>query len=165
MASSLIEYAHWFLGQKIESLRPVEIYNGGSFATTILHREPPFQAEMAIMWPFENGFGNHRHPNIDAYECFLFGEIPFIVNGNRVAEPVKEFLPRLVVKVDAEDWHTVDSMPKGGSFLSLQRWRPGSRMTSVCMDWEGVPLSKEQNKMLHSPMANWVRTTRKAMGF
>jgi hypothetical protein len=162
MQSSLIDYAHWILGQEIKTLHPVEIYNGGSFATMILHREKPYQAELAIMWPFVEGFGNHRHPNINAYECFLYGDIPFVVNGKRVTESVKEFLPRLVIKVDATDWHTVDTMPMGGSFLSIQEWR-NDKMTSVCMDWEGLPISKEQNRMLHDKKATWKRTTRKQM--
>src|ERR1043166_4971830 len=165
MARNLLNFADLMLHRGLSQFEPVDIYNGGAFATMILHRDPPFQAELCIMWPFDEGFGNDRHPHINAYECFLYGDIPFKVNGKRVVEAdlVKEVLPKYVRKVDSTDWHTVDAMPKGGAFLSIQEWLDDAVMTSVSMDWEGLPLSKEQNRLLHEPNAFWKRTTRRQM--
>jgi hypothetical protein len=160
----LIDFAHWFLKQPIEPFiaNPVEIRDCGYIMSVVIYREPPFQVEHATVAPFDRALRDHRHPDIDAYEVALDCPVvpPFIIN-DKLATNLPEFLPYLAVRVNSTDWHRVDKMESAVSFLSIQEWLGGTKLTSVGMNWEGIPISDKHKQFLLTKDARWKKTIRK----
>lgn len=150
---NLAAFARWFLSRPLRDLRPPDgallslVTSGGRVTGIVLFREPPWQVELFLNPPGGGGFPAHRHPNVDSIEFFLAGQIGFELNGERLPERLVDgtapdgasALCGTVRRVRPSDWHGATVGPKGGAFLSMQRWLNGVRPTSVVHDWEGPP--------------------------
>lgn len=150
---SLAEFTRWFLAQPFGSLAlpdvPVSVMTlgsaerpGASVTALVLHRDSPYQVEMFIVHPHEGEtiIPTHRHPNVDSMEFFLTGGVEFTKNAHRVTAPdvfEDATWSGKLLSVRFKDWHGASAGPKGGSFVSIQRWKNGVEPTSVSIDWIG----------------------------
>jgi hypothetical protein len=155
---SLEGFAHYFLTLEFAHIKPLEFYDFGPVKSLVLYRDAPLQAEFITVLPGQGFPREHRHPDVDVIEYDSSGNTPLIVNGVRVARPKFD---RSLHKVNSVDWHGVDDVPRGATFLSSQRWREGVTPTSVLLNWEGTPLSMRHKEMLRQPGAVWIKTVRK----
>lgn len=110
----------------------------------VLCREYPFQVEL-FQGHGPGKIPSHSHPNVDSLEVALSGDIRFMVNGALVL--TKDMVKTkhdgtmaalgAIVRIDRGIEHSAVIGPKGGAFLSVQRWLNGVPPTSVAKDWEG----------------------------
>lgn len=149
---TLESFVEWFLSQPFKNFCFLESYEFGSVRSTIVYRDPPFQAELFQLVPNTGFPRDHRHPDVDTYEYGMSDYCPLIVNGQAVDGAFGA-----LCKVGAEDWHRVGDIPHGGTFLSLQEWKNGVAPTSVGLNWCGVPVSFDHRKLLRRPDAKWVK--------
>jgi quercetin dioxygenase-like cupin family protein len=104
------------------------IIHQGDTSGVVLYRKGQFQVELFIVKPNVE-IVQHVHPNVDSYEVHLTGDIEFYCDGilYNTGVPVR-------VKPDA--WHGGFFGPRGGSFLSVQKWLNGVEPKFVGDDWE-----------------------------
>lgn len=145
---------------------PWATYNYGPVSSVVLHRDPPFQAELFILAPGLGFPRAHRHPDVDSVELVVSDYIPFFVNGRDVTrvDGLRECITTnygAKYSVGAEDWHSVGDVPKGGAFMSFQMWLNGVMPTSVGLNWTGTPVSDEHRRLLRQPGAKWIKTINK----
>jgi hypothetical protein len=144
---TLESFAQWFFTQRLMAMTPVALYDYGGIRSLVLHRSAPFQVELFMVAPGAGFPVEHRHPHVDSIEVDMFGEIRLTVNGKRRR-------PTAIIRQDGgrtyclnrvreTDWHGASIMSNGGAFLSIQQWHTGVLPTSVGLDWEGIPVSKE----------------------
>jgi hypothetical protein len=123
--------------------RPVTIVEG--VTGVVLYRQGQIQVQMFIAAP-DIEIPDHTHPNVDSYEVYMAGDLHFRLNGELV-------LPEEVLQKQTEDGtgaalyvsvrvppnapHGAKVGPRGGVFLSIQRWLNGVPPTSVGDDWDG----------------------------
>jgi hypothetical protein len=157
---SLDGFVRYFLALDFAHMAPVEFFNFGPVLSLVLYRDPIWQAELFILLPGTGFPREHRHPDVDACEYDLDGAIPFQING-RAGESLWPGAARPLYEVNSTDWHGVGDVPKGGHFLSLQRWKNGVAPTSVGLNWCGTPVSEEHRRMLRQPGALWVKTLKR----
>lgn len=109
-----------------------------------LYRQNEYQVQLFIFGP-NTIIPPHRHPNVDSFEVYLSGDIEFDVGGEVVmemsehADPAQEhynFCMGRCVRVLPSAWHSARSGPRGGSFMSIQRWLNGVTPTNVGDDWD-----------------------------
>lgn len=156
---SLQDFARKVLTLSIGDLRPVAYYNIGYITTIILLREPPFQAELLqIHSTTPAPLVEHRHPDVDGIEFELYGHIPLTVNGALALDSVETCAFRSTT-VTHDDWHGAEAnITTGSMFLSCQEWLNNVLPSSVLLNWQGIPVSKEHWAMLHHHIeAKWVR--------
>jgi hypothetical protein len=145
---NLAAFARWFMSQPPTSWlippNPVHMIEtqSGTVRGVVLYREGRYQAEFFLITE-SSKFPEHSHPNVDAIEVMIAGNIEFIIRGRSLFRPglLEKHPPRLGTKVGvgAGVSHTAILHEGGGAFLSLQRWREGVPMTSVGLDWDGPP--------------------------
>jgi len=167
---NLADFARWFIAQPITSWRPpfipVDNYvlstddgaaKGASVHGIVIHRDGPYQVEFfsSAASGGEASFPEHRHPNVDSIEMYLVGEIYFTIAGKTIASAEMldavdadgvHLLTGILQRVRPKDWHGAKLGPKGGAFLSMQRWKDGIAPTSVTRDWLGPPHISTTNK-------------------
>jgi hypothetical protein len=155
---SLADFARWFLKQPIGALRPplepiwrFVLGSGAEVYGCCIFRAAPYQVEMFTFPATPGRIGwrevpMHRHPNVDSLEHHLVGDISFVLNGKRVAsdEQISEVdedgaqrLTGAQLRIRPKDLHGGTVGPRGGVFLSLQRWPLGTVPTSIVLDWAG----------------------------
>lgn len=147
----LEHFAHWFMRQPLGDFLTVAPKNGimsyGKVVALCLYRQGEFQVELFISTE-RGGFPHeHRHPNVDSFECHIAGDIFLTVNGESTAsrEAVEGVRPDgsspiagFLVRVRPGDFHGAHEDSEG-AFLSIQRWMNGVTPTSVGLDWWGEP--------------------------
>lgn len=153
--ANLRAFARWFLGQGFAALRPpadgVHFFRAASYAdgsaaaAVVLARAPPYQVELFVVPP-DQPIVLHSHPNVDSIECYVSGEVVFDVGDGpvvpremffRTDEDGASFLCGRWFRIPAGVDHGAEVGPRGGTFLSFQRWKDGVTPTSVGLDWKG----------------------------
>lgn len=130
-------------------------------AMLVLFRCENYQVELINSAP-NTEIPDHIHPHVDSFEVYLTGDISFRLNGKKVTDysAFDEPLPLRMashplysnaIRVRPSDWHGASIGPRGGSFLSIQRWPEGSPMTSVVDDWDGKTLDAVHRSRLFVP--------------
>lgn len=147
--SNLMGFARWFLEQPVAAWRPP---NNGAFqylfgdltiSGMVLCRIPPYQVELFT------GVGpgrvtEHTHPNVDSIEYALSGEVTFSLEGEifldngKLAGDGAFDSCGAMLRVRPNRWHGATVGPRGGVFLSIQKWLNGVEPSSVGTDWEGA---------------------------
>jgi|LakMenE18May11ns_1017448.scaffolds.fasta_scaffold9863521_3 hypothetical protein len=112
------------------------LYNDGEFQIQIFQCPPNFIVP------------EHTHPNVDSYEVYMGGSMCFSHGGNWVLgeyEKIKYFKHRdyYCIRVRPEDPHGGVIGPKGGRFMSVQRWINGTKPSCVGSDYTGFTVSAE----------------------
>jgi hypothetical protein len=142
---NLAAFSRWFMSQPPTSwlvpLNPVHVIEtqSGTVRGVVLYREGRYQAEFFLVTESTN-FPEHSHPNVDAIEVLIAGDIEFVVRGRSLRRPGLLENPlkfAIRIGVGAGVSHTAILHGGGGAFLSLQHWREGVPMTSVGLDWDG----------------------------
>jgi quercetin dioxygenase-like cupin family protein len=148
----LIDFLYWYVNNGNPLIQsPVGgIGFMGTGPDIVLHREDCFQVQLFIGCP--NTFiPIHNHPNVESYEMNVNGDVEFYVEGDPVyptrimgeAKSNGEDILRswgYAVHVPAGANHHARMGPRGGSFLSIQKWLKGTP-TSVDHDWVGSPMN------------------------
>lgn len=118
----------------------------------VLCREPPYQVQL---FAFEPGveIPDHAHPTVSSLEFYLSGDVYIRVRGQTLYTPemmetiASDRLRRLIA-IPAGCEHGATIGPRGGSFLSFQRWPDGVTPTGVHLDWSGVPFDDRHARAL-----------------
>jgi len=124
----------------------------GNIWGTVLYRHNEFQVQLFTIAP-NTVFPSHRHPNVDAFEIYLSGDIEFFVNRTKVLGQEEHgktdegftLMMGKSFRVRPEDWHHAVIGPRGGSFISVQRWMNGAKPTNVGFDWIAQGEDKRRN--------------------
>ena len=105
-------------------------------------REGPYQVELFIVPP-NYIIPEHVHPNVESYEMFLGGDISSShsgrwVNGsNLIRLPNSSSNRGALIPVETNDLHGGAFGPRGGVFMSIQKWLNGISPHSVSSDYTG----------------------------
>jgi len=155
----LSSFAHWYLtsGKIDRVFTPAK--NGLLFiegvSGIVLYRYKPFQVELFICKP-NLVIPEHTHPDVDSYECFLYG-MKFTHSGQTIIdeqEALKEddgfpINAYQTIRVKPNDPHGGTASKHGGAFISIQHWLNDVDPTHVSSNWSGDSMGKE-----HSIQAN-----------
>ena len=119
---------------------------------TILYRDDNFQVQLFAVKP-NTEIVDHIHPNVDSFEVYLSGQISFRRNKKKITGKKfwKEYNKTCAyfgyfIRVNANDWHGATTGDMGGSFLSVQHWKNGTKPSSVHLNWE----FKSNNQILRN---------------
>jgi hypothetical protein len=105
-------------------------------------RDGPYQVELFIVPP-NYIIPEHVHPNVESYEMFLGGDISFSHSGRWVDRDgliMRRDAPDMrgaLVPVETNDLHGGAFGPRGGVFMSIQKWLNGISPHSVSADYTG----------------------------
>jgi hypothetical protein len=148
MNSTLEEFCDEILPWLNPYAESVEHRDYGKLQADVIYRCGNFQVERVTMAP-NHQVPAHRHPNIDAYEFHIQGDLVFLVAES--AERVNKFLDRVRAikesrlrgkkfRVKPTDWHGAKSGEAGCAFYSVQKWTGAVPVTAAGVDWEGPAL-------------------------
>ena len=122
--------------------------------SVVLYRKDNFQVELIICQP-NTVIPEHKHPDVDSYECFLYG-MKFthsgetIINEEQALEeqdgyPVNAYQ---TIRVRTNDPHGGTASDKGGAFISIQHWLNGVEPTHVGSNWDGNSMGTNHSKQV-----------------
>lgn len=149
---NLETFRDWFLQQPVESLRILECRNYGKIVASVVYRKPPYQVELVIGEPNAK-IPAHRHPNIEAYEVHISGDLRLIYDlpqetVSALLEKARPFPERFargkVIHIKPDSWHAAIAGPTGASFWSVQKWVGDIEITAAGENWEGEVFSDKQ---------------------
>lgn len=154
--ASLREFLDWYMQHS--NVLPQSPYDGLTFVgngpALALFREGPFQVQLFLCVP-NTLIPKHSHPHVESFEINVSGDVDFYVE-NKPTYPEgagsleRNGLPRLWgygAYVGAGVIHHAVIGPKGGAFLSVQKWLQGTP-TSVDEDWEGSAMTAAHLQLL-----------------
>jgi len=127
---TLEEFVEYWLREKpftpiVDGVNHVDILSG-----TTLYRNYPFQVELFITKP-NIVIPPHIHPNVDSFEVWVSGDIDFMRKGKWYNHPHAN--PK--IRVLHNNLHGAKSGPRGGSFLSIQKWLDGVDPKFIGNNW------------------------------
>ena len=152
--NELRNFAHWFLDHGIGHLAPPdEIYDYGRLRSLVLHRTPPFQVELFTILAGPSFPLEHCHHYVDAIEVQIGSTpIPLTING---LPAVPAFIDEhIIAEIPKFTWHGITAVEKNVSFFSVQKWTPDVPMSSVALDWEGIPLNSAHRQLFRQDKGN-----------
>jgi uncharacterized RmlC-like cupin family protein len=103
----------------------------------ILYRDYPFQVELFTMEP-NTLVEPHKHPNVETVALYVSGDIDFQRKHKWYIHPFDMFkgrFPYPAIKIGPDVQHTARTGPKGGSFLTIQRWLNNTQPKFIGNDW------------------------------
>jgi len=137
-----------FLNSSMSDFTPIEIRNSGNRMSLIAYRKPPFQVEL-VMWMPGVVIPAHRHPNIDAFEVHVSGDMVLLLGEDEAKTndlinrakvwPAKRIHDR-ITRVRPTSWHGGKAGQTGAAFWSIQHWTEGVELTAAGIDWDGPEL-------------------------
>ena len=111
-------------------------------------RHGPYQVELFIVPP-NYIIPEHVHPNVESYEMFIGGDVSFSHGGRWVGLDNLILLPGSsdkrggLIAVETNDLHGGAFGPRGGVFMSIQKWLNGIPPHSVSGDYTGPVMGKQ----------------------
>lgn len=123
----------WMNSRPINTPQENSVTQAGAIYGVVLYRQAPYQVQLFIMPPYSS-IEDHIHPNVDSYEVYLGGDIDFRFDGEM-------YTPEALgthIRVRPNCWHGGLFGPRGGSFLSVQKWLNGREPTTVGDDWHDI---------------------------
>jgi len=127
----------------------VATYKIQDVTAVVWFREGAYQVELFIVPP-NYIIPEHVHPNVESYEMFLGGDISFSHSGRWVTSDRLIMLPGssdkrgALVPIETNDLHGGAFGPRGGVFMSIQKWLNNIPPHSVSGDYTG-PVMGEQH--------------------
>lgn len=123
----------------------------GHSTSLILHRDPPYQAQLIIKYP-NSIIPEHSHPNVDSIEVYIGGQMHAGVDGVFVSpehsvceshsHPLKVAASRgKAIRIYPGQLHGGVIGSSGGAFLSVQKWLNEVPPSFVQFDWSGPTLN------------------------
>ena len=148
-------FANWYLTSgKIDRIytpfkNPLLFIEGVS--GIVLYRSKPYQVELFICQP-NLIIPEHTHPDVDSYECFLYG-MKFTHSGETVMSeeealeeqdgyPINAYQ---TIRVKPNDLHGGTASKEGGAFISIQHWLNDVEPTHVSSNWNGNSMGKQHS--------------------
>ena len=148
-------FANWYLtSEKIDRIytpfkNPLLFIEGVS--GIVLYRSKPYQVELFICQP-NLIIPEHTHPDVDSYECFLYG-MKFTHSGETVMSeeealeeqdgyPINAYQ---TIRVKPNDLHGGTASKNGGAFISIQHWLNDVEPTHVSSNWNGNSMGKQHS--------------------
>ena len=149
----LSNFANWYLtsgeikGIYTPSAKNALVFIDGLYGIS-LYRKKPYQVELFICQPNLN-IPEHTHPNVDSYECFVYG-MKFTHSGKTVISEEQSLeetnkLPThayQTIRVKPNDPHGGVASKYGGAFISIQHWLNDTEISHVGLDWSGDTMGK-----------------------
>lgn len=142
---TLEQYRDKFLALPLSELRVIECRNFGALVASVVHREGLFQTELVMGFPNQS-VPAHRHPNIEAIERHISGDLRICVGSTpEEADLALEracLIPERYARgksfpIPSTCWHAAKTGPKGATFWSFQQWSGKVPQTCAGIDWEG----------------------------
>lgn len=126
-------FLNWWL-QNRPMAPPIEGFHtcNGQIQGSVIYRSGQYQVQMFVVQP-NSVIAPHIHPNVDSYEVYVSGDVEFMLNGEVYSQANNA---SGILRVAPDSWHGGTFGPKGGVFLSAQRWLNGVPPTSVGEDWK-----------------------------
>lgn len=150
---TLEDFLHWFLRQPMRGWHSSALYDYGPVRSLVVYRHGSYQVELFTIVANAGFPEEHRHPDVESYEVHMCGQIQLTLNGV-LSCPTRLRLPhgrrQYVTHIRETDWHGAAPLPTGGAFVSVQRWLHDVPPTSVGLNWEGKPVSVQQQELLAS---------------
>lgn len=152
----LQEFMDWYMQHS--NVLPQSPYDGLTFVgngpALVLFRDGPFQVQLFLCVP-NTLIPKHSHPHVESFEVNVSGDVDFYVNNSPThpegaGSMERDGLPRVWgygVYVGAGVTHHAVIGPKGGAFLSIQKWLQGTP-TSVDEDWDGNAMTAAHMQLL-----------------
>ena len=139
MFDDLEAFMTWWLANRVINTPCEKETNfNGVLSGVVLYRHGQYQVQLFIVQP-NSVIDAHIHPNVDSFEVFVGGDINFMCDGNWNDQSVVG----AHIRVRETSWHGGKFGPKGGCFLSIQKWLNNVPPTSVGDDWD----DKNNNKV------------------
>lgn len=152
-SDDLEEFARWYVDAKHPLKIPFHdpIYVTDVSISLILYRAGPWQVELYLVKPNAK-VPEHSHPTMDSIEYFWAGDFALDVGDEETVRTLQEALNAEAftggsalfgqwVRTNAETKHSGVSGPRGGAFLSMQKWLNG-KPRSASRAWEGEPVGR-----------------------
>lgn len=137
MFDDLRAFKDWWLYTRLLNTPTTSETNfNGTLSGVVLYRHNEYQVQLFIVQP-NCVIDPHIHPNVDSFEVFVGGDIEFMCDD----EWFKQTELCDSIRVRPSSWHGGRFGPKGGVFLSVQKWLNNVPPTSVGDDWH----DKENN--------------------
>lgn len=102
----------------------------GMLSGVVLFRQGQYQVQLFNVQP-NCVIEPHIHPNVDSFEVFVGGDIDFMCDDVWYTQTLLGDR----IRVTPSSWHGGKFGPRGGCFLSIQKWQNGITPTSVGDDW------------------------------
>lgn len=132
--NTLEEFRDWWL--RCPKIRPpmdtISTYSDST--CVVLYRKGQYQVQMIVCKPHAV-IREHSHPNVDSYEFPIGGEGDVTIDGYTW----NTRNTKKVVHLAANCVHSAITGPKGGIFLSIQKWTDG--VTPKCAGLDSSDLS------------------------
>ena len=123
--------------------------------SVVIYRNKPFQVELITCLP-NTVIPEHKHPDVDSYECFLYG-MKFTHSGEVILSdeqaleeqngyPVNAYH---TIRVKPNDLHGGTASKNGGCFLSIQHWLNNVEPTHVGNNWAGNTMGINHSKQVN----------------
>lgn len=144
----------WNTGTSIDVPFDDSVYADGRVNGTVLFRQPPYQVQMFVFAP-DSVIPEHIHPNVDSFEVYLSGDIVFSVEGSevtpsflsqRAGKDGRHVLYGHTIRIHPDTWHSGVTGPKGGVFLSVQKWLNGVSPEFIGHDW----VARDSSELRHN---------------
>ena len=130
------------------------VHNIGIVTVIVLYRNGPFQVEMFAI-PSNFIIPEHTHPNVESYELHIGGDIAFSHDGRWVDKD--KFIPvpgsdnyrNSLIYVKTSDLHGSVIGPRGGVFMSIQKWLNGTEPSCVALDYDGIVVGTDHHNKVN----------------
>jgi hypothetical protein len=137
--TSVEDFAKWYKINKFPIRPPQEdpVYVTEISMSYVLFREGQYQAELYLVKP-NTGSPDHSHPGVENIITLWGGDIGLRANGIDYGMMLNA--PLFGMQCDPirnGSTHALECGPRGGAFLSLEKWDDGLKPTSVTIRWHG----------------------------
>jgi hypothetical protein len=108
-----------------------------------LYRTGSWQVQQFVVEP-NTIVHDHVHPDVDSFECFIYGDISFRKNGEEITNTQlaaganfggQPYYFLETIRILPSDKHSGVFGPRGGVFLSFQKWAEGMTPTNIGNNW------------------------------
>jgi hypothetical protein len=159
MWNNVKEFADWYVANKFP-LRPPfgeSVYATINSYSFVLYREGRYQAELYLVCPNSTS-PDHSHPGVENVVMILGGDVAGTRNGelqdlspmwNQMSENgTSALFGAMGEPLTDKDVHSLIAGPKGGAFISFEKWPDDMKMSSVTANWKGAPLNGDHQTMI-----------------
>ena len=140
------QFFNWWCQNKPQKPPQGQIINDDGMVTeVILYRDDCYQVQQCIV-SSNAELPDHIHPEVDSFELYMSGDITFRRDGHFFI-PQRPGLDNLRILPSSSHGGTFG--PRGGTFLSIQRWLDGVEPDFISRNWEfSDPNETERNKCM-----------------